>query len=405
MRQSQRRHVRKPVVVERPASYRHRIVAALGAAQTLAWASSYYLIAVVATPMARSFHVGETAIYVAFSSALVVTAFLGPRVGRLIDANGGRNVLATSSAFFAAGLAILGMAQSLKMLWVGWIVIGIGMTTGLYEAAFATVGGILGADARPAITGITLIAGFASTVGWTLTSWGNAQWGWRQSCLIWAATHLVMGLPLNLFGLPKYRAGANVVGERRPRLDALVDRRMWILAIAFAATSLVSTGMATQLPRLLQLGGATAGSATAAVALLGPAQVGARVLEAAWARHIGPVVAAGVAIVLHPVGVLLFLLGGVGYAVPLSVLHGAGNGMLTIAKGAVPMSVFGPNDYGYRLAVIGAPGRLCQAGAPVAFSLLIDRWGTGALLLSSGAYLTAALCLWTVRASKSISTR
>ena len=108
----------------------------------------------------------------AFSASLVISALLGPRVGRQIDLVGGRSVLSMSNLMLAAGLALLGFAYSIPVLVVAWLLLGIGMGAGLYDAAFAALGRIYGDAARRSITGITLIAGFASTVGWPLTALG-----------------------------------------------------------------------------------------------------------------------------------------------------------------------------------------------------------------------------------------
>ena len=162
------------------------MIAALGTAQTLAWASSYYLIAILAPAMARDTGSSQTGVFAAFSASLLVSAVLGPRVGRTIDRFGGREVLGVSNLLFAAGLGLLAITHSLPMLWLGWLVIGAAMGLGLYDAAFATLGRMYGTTARSAITGITLIAGFASTVGWPLTAWGEVALGWRGTCAAWA---------------------------------------------------------------------------------------------------------------------------------------------------------------------------------------------------------------------------
>jgi MFS family permease len=162
-------------------SGRLRIIASLGISQTLAWASSYYLAAIVADPIARELGVGTTTIFGAFSASLLVSALLGPRVGRNIDRFGGREVLAVSNLLFAAGLCLMGFAQGQPAIWLAWMFLGAGMGLGLYDAAFATLGRIYGENARSAITGITLIAGLASTVGWPLTAWGSC--GQRERSL------------------------------------------------------------------------------------------------------------------------------------------------------------------------------------------------------------------------------
>src|SRR5687768_10557366 len=155
--------------------------------------------------MAAELGIGTVWVFVGFSAGLLLAAALGPGAGRLIDVFGGRQVLASSSLVFAAGLALLGSASGPVTLFIGWLVIGAGMSAGLYEAAFATLARIYGADARRSITGITLIAGFASTVCWPLSAYMEATLGWRGACYVWAAAHVLIGLPLNLF-LPAARA-------------------------------------------------------------------------------------------------------------------------------------------------------------------------------------------------------
>ncbi len=145
-------------------------MALLGTAQILAWASSQYLPAVLAAPMARSLGLGEPTVFAAFSVALGVAALTGPWAGRAIDRLGGRPVLMVSNVVFALGLAVLGLSADVWMLFAGWMLLGLGMGCGLYEAAFSTLVRLYGPQARNAITGVTLFGGFASTVGWPLSA-------------------------------------------------------------------------------------------------------------------------------------------------------------------------------------------------------------------------------------------
>ncbi len=145
----------------------------------MAWASSYYLAAILAAPMAMSIGVSPPWVFGAFSGALLLSAALGPWAGRAIDRRGGRPVLVASSLVFATGLVLLAAAPTFAVLCLGWAVLGVGMALGLYDAAFATLAGLYGRHARGPITGITLIAGFASTVGWLCSD--NQDGCWRQS--------------------------------------------------------------------------------------------------------------------------------------------------------------------------------------------------------------------------------
>src|SRR5476651_2529802 len=110
------------------------IILALGTTQTLAWASSYYLPAILADPIGRNLGVSSNWIFAAFSASLVIAAQLGPRVGRRIDLVGGRSVLSISNLTLAAGLVLLGLSHSLPLLVTAWLLLGVGMGLGLYDA-------------------------------------------------------------------------------------------------------------------------------------------------------------------------------------------------------------------------------------------------------------------------------
>ena len=379
---------------------RHWVVVRLGTAQTLAWASSYYLPALLAQPMARDLGVGTSTIFAAFSLALVVSALLGPLAGHAIDRHGGRPVLLGTNLLFAAGLGALALAQGPVGLFAAWALIGIAMGSGLYEAAFATLVRLYGQGARGAITGITLLAGFASTVGWPLTAWMEATWDWRGACAGWAALHLLLGLPLNAW-LPRARLRPAPPAPAPPDLatppEAPVPharRTALLLSFVFAATWFTSTAMAAHLPRLLQAQGLPLQAAVAAAALVGPAQVAARLLEFGLLRRMHPLASARLAALAHPTGALLLAWAGGAGSVAFTLLHGAGNGILTIAKGTLPLVLFGSLGYGLRQGMLMVPARVAQAFAPLLFGLLLDHWGTASVAATALLGVACALALW-----------
>lgn len=374
------------------------VVAALGTAQTIAWASTYYLPAVLATPMARDLAVSPVWVFGGFSLAMVVSAMIGPTAGRLIDTLGGRRILAGTNLVFASGLLLLASCRDTTGLLVAWIVIGLGMGAGLYEAAFATLAGVYGVAARSPITGITLIAGFASTVGWPLSALMEAQFGWRGACVGWAVLHLALALPLNLLlpagsaAVTKPTGGEPTDPASQPRTRTLV-----LLAFVFAATWFSSTAMAAHLPRLLEAAGASTAMAITAGALIGPAQVAARIAEYGLLQRLHPLISARLAAAAHPLGAgILVLFGGPAAAV-FAILHGAGNGVLTIAKGTLPLALFGPLGYGHRLGLLNAPARVLQAFAPLLFGYALERFGVQSVWLTAGLSLLALAALLAIR--------
>jgi MFS family permease len=376
------------------------VVARLGTTQTLAWASSYYLPALLAAPMAAELGMAEAQVFAAFTLALVISALVGPRAGRAIDELGGRTVLLATNGLFALGLASLGLAQADWQVWLAWALIGVAMGSGLYDAAFATLVRLYPVRARNAITGITLVAGFASTVGWPLTAWGIDALGWRGTCLGWAALHLLLGLPLHL-GLP--RSPVEAAPSPEPAVDkdgvAVPARQPPGLGMAmaisavFAITWFTSTAMAAHLPRLLEAQGLTPAAALGVAMLVGPAQVAGRLLEFGLLRRVHPLLSTRLAAAAHPLGVATLAVVGPAGAWAFAGLHGAGNGILTIAKGTLPLVVFGAAGYGQRQGWLMAPARLAQAVAPLLFGLAMVHWGARALWLTAGLGLVALVLL------------
>jgi MFS family permease len=375
------------------------VVIPLGITQTIAWASSYYLPAILARPIAADLDVPPSVIYGALTFALVIAGLLGPRVGHAIDRLGGRELLCVSNLFFVAGLIVLGAAHGLVALGVAWLFLGIGMGLGLYEAAFATLTRFYGTEARSAITGITLIAGFASTVGWPITTLIDAHYGWRSACLFWALVHVLLALPLN-FWLPRLSAshalGAATDVTGLPD-KATETRAMILIAYVFAATGFVSVGLSAMLPALMQQLGATPAAALLSATLVGPAQVLARIIEASLLRRMHPLTSTRLATVMHPIGAALIAVGGPIIAPAFTILYGAGNGILTIARGTLPLAVFGPVGFGRRVGVLAVPARVSGAIAPLVLGLLMQSFGANVLWISAALSISAFAALYLMR--------
>ena len=258
---------------------------------------------------------------------------------------------------------------------------------------------LYGRAARNVITGITLIAGFASTVGWPLTAWLEAGLGWRGACLAWAAIHLAVALPLNAW-LP--RAGAPGGHDAAPTPgtgseEPVCARPRWtaaVLGFVFGVAWFVSTAMAAHLPGLLVAAGTSLAAAAAIGGLVGPAQVAGRLLEFGVLRRWHPLLSARLAALAHPLGAMLLLGLGAPAAAAFALLHGAGNGILTIAKGTLPLAFFGARGYGARQGGIMLAARVGQAFAPLLFGLAIERFGADALWLSSALGLAVLAALF-----------
>lgn len=376
---------------------RTMVVAALGTSQTLAWGSSYYLPAILAAPIGTTLGLSRAWVFAAFSASLMMAALAGPRIGRAVDRRGGRGILVLSNIVLAAGLIALAGVVGPISLFAAWLVIGLGMALGLYDAAFATLTALYGREARTPITGITLVAGFASTVSWPLTAALTQGIGWRGACLVWAALNLVIGLPLNRLVLPLPPEGSRAARVADVPVGWTPRREMVLLAFVFSAAWYVAGAMGAHLPGLLERSGATPLQAIGAAALLGPAQVAARVAEFFVLRRAHPLLSARAALMLHPLGAALLTVAGAPAAAAFVVLHGAGNGLVTIARGTLPLALMGPHGYGARTGLLAAPARIAQALAPVTFGFLLEVMGARSVIVSGAVCVAAFVALMSLR--------
>jgi Major Facilitator Superfamily len=378
------------------------VILTLGTTETIAWASSYYLPAILARPIAADLGLSPTYVFGALTAALIFSGLIGPRVGHVIDTVGGRGVHCISNLVLAGGLAALAAATGPISLGAAWLVLGIGMGMGLYDAAFATLTRLYGVAARKPITGITLIAGFASTVGWPISAYLDAHYGWRIACLVWAATHLLVALPLNLT-LPRVptlpvtpkATEDEAAGKLRVPTAVEAKRERWAMAAVayfFAATGFVSAGISTVLPTMLSQMGASAAAAILAGTLVGPSQVAARLVEAGWLSRYHPLVSTEFATIMAPLGVVALVFGGPAFGPLFAIFYGAGNGILTISRGTLPLALFGPEGFGRRVGLLSLPARGTAAVAPLIMGLLVE-YGTVALWASAIASLSALLAL------------
>jgi MFS family permease len=372
------------------------VVTVLGALQIPAWGSSFYLLAVLAKPITADTGLAYDRVMGGLALGLLVAGVVSPRVGRAIARYGGRVVMPCGVVLLAAGLALIGTAQNFTVYLAGWAITGAGMGAGLYDSAFATLGALYGQSARSAITAVTLLGGFASTVCWPLSAYLVEHLGWRDACLTYAAWHLCVGLPLYLIVIPTLRRdGAAGASETTTPAAALLPNERPVFVVLAAVLTLAAAILSligSQLVTLLQGAGLPLAQAVTLGMIIGPMQVGARLIEMLAGSRYHPIWTMVASAVTVFCGVTLLFAGPVTFWLAIA-LYAGGNGIGSIAKGTLPMALFGPARYPVLVGKLALPILCAMALSPYLGALALQFGGVKATIacVSALALINVAL--------------
>lgn len=380
-----------------------RVVLMLGITQIIGFGTVYYAFGVMVAPMGAELGVSVTWAYGALSLALLAGSLIAPLAGRLVDRHGARVMMAAGSVGTALAFGLQSQISGGGGLFAALLVMQLISPLVLYDAAFAALAQAVGsARARRAITLMTLLGGFASTLFWPLTLALVQGWGWRETCLVFAVLHVAVCLPLHL-GLPKY-AGRDVSIEATPPRhaplpQALHRRAMLALSVGLALSWTVFVAFSAQWVPALTALGLTEAAAVWAGALMGPSQVLARVLDMALLGHRHPMITGLVAMAALVLAFGLLALAPVSLATVavFAVLFGAGQGLGTMVRGTAPLALFGLVGYAARLGRLASLRLVISAAAPFAMAVTIALAGPQATVLMAGAVSALALlAFWMV---------
>lgn len=383
---------------------RWRAILILGVSQILAWGAIYYTPVLIAPLIAKERGWSLTFTMGGFSIGLLAAGLSSPFVGRIIDRYGGHAVMPAGSLLGAAGLLGVVYASDPVLYLAVWIVLGAAMAASLYDPAFATLARIFGTDARRAITLLTFIGGFASTVSWPATLFLIEAIGWRGAYGLYAALLALLAAPLLAFALPREHAAAKVLPEGPlPKRSKHIPPTGWpflLVAIAFALYTFIPSALLAHMLAIFTRFGIEPATVVLIGALFGPAQVTARFLEFTFARKLHPLVIArfAVALLIFAFGAFAFLGVSAAAAAVFVILLGTTNGLMTIARGTVLLALFGAAGYGRLLGRIARPSQFMQAAGPLVLAYVAERFSDqAALALIATFALAALLCFAAIR--------
>ncbi|MCV9934851.1 MFS transporter [Boseaceae bacterium BT-24-1] len=364
----------------------HALIVALGVTQVVGYGCLYYAFAVLAPGITASLGWAPEWTYGGFAIGLLFGGLVAPAAGRLIDQYGTRLVMTIGSAL--AGLSLLALAEARgPASYIGaMIALEAVSALVLYDAAFTALTQAHGPGARRAISQLTLIGGFASTLFWPLTTALLNNFDWRDIYRIYAVLQFTLCVPLHWLLLPGPSRSAPKVAQATDSsapsaegyLEGEARRNAFVLlALAFSLQGFVVSAMSVHMLTMLQGLGLSAAVAVGIGAMVGPSQVAGRLAEMLFGTSLDPVTTAWTSAALMPIGFALLMIGGTTATLAglFAIAYGISMGLSSIVRGTVPLKLFGPAGYGAMLGKLSAPGLIVKAAAPLLFAILIERAG------------------------------
>jgi MFS family permease len=360
------------------------VITALGITQIIGWGTTYYALGALSIDIAADRGWSKLLIFGAFSAALLISGLISRAAGRAIDKYGGRRVMAMGSGLAALGCLILSLASQPWIYIAGWLVLGPAMRLILYDAAFPSLAQVAGEKSRRSISYLTLFGGLASTVFWPVSHFLSAEIGWQNTFLVYGLLHLAVCVPLHLWVLERSDEPQSTANQEAPQpasgpFLAGTDRSRAMIAFAsvLALNGVVFSSISAHVVPLFEGLGFTAASAVTLAALIGPSQVASRIGDILAGHHVKTMTLGLIAVGLLPAALIIFAGGGFALwaALFFALLYGMSNGLMSIIKGIIPLSLFGRQGYGLVIGTLTTPQLILNAIAPTLFAFVLDRGG------------------------------
>ncbi|MDP9319580.1 MAG: MFS transporter [Chloroflexota bacterium] len=372
--------------------YGWTLVLVLGITETVSWGVLYYAFSALIAPTTAEMGWSRAAISGAFSLALVLSGISGLFVGRWLDEQGPRLLMTTGSVVAVALVVAWSQVRDLLVFYLVWALIGVTMATVLYGPALATITVWFRRRRAAALTALTLMAGFASTIFVPLTAWLVSVQGWRAALVTLAVILAVVtivphalflrrrpaDLGLGVDGDPAVAAGG---APHPPELSASLREALrqptfrWI-ALAFGLYAL-GVGVPVHLVAYLGDHGYPLAFAAGATGAIGAAQVFGRVFFAPLEGRLSPRTMSVLIYAGQPLALLVLLLVPSAVGVVLFVvIFGAARGMETLVRSTLTAGLYGPARFASIYAALTLFMTVTQAIAPVSLGAVYDAVGS-----------------------------
>ncbi|OWV74882.1 MFS transporter [Rhizobium sp. R339] len=383
-----------------PKFFRHRsaqTVIVLAVTQLIGWGTTFDMLGVMGRIVAPDLGLPNEVAFAGLTIMMTVSAIAGPATGRWLGRYGAARVLSAASLIFALGLLLLAAASGIVLYAAGWIVIGLGGALGLSAPAYTAVVEREGLNGKRVIAILMLFTGLSSAIFWPILSLLNEAIGWRLTFVVCAALQFFICLPLHLFALPKPSAThvEGAAAEIAPvPLSKTAQRKAFLLiAAATTITTFITFGISPSLLEIFRQSGASPAFALQLGSARGILGISARFLDMLLGRRGNPMLSAAMGIGMMASSFLIMLAASPSTPLLISfiLLYGFGAGVMTVARALLPLALFSPREFGLQSARLSLPQNLANAIAPVIFTAILDRAGTGPALATAA--VLAALSL------------
>lgn len=358
---------------------RLRAVPILGLIQILGWGSTYYAPALVAPQIAAEKGWSLTFSISGLTIGMAVGGLCSPLSTRLVQKWGGHIAIAGGALIAAAGLVALTIVDRQLTFVLAWIWLGLAMSLVLSDPSYVAMSQIFPGQARRPMVFISLIAGLAGSISWALTYLLMQLGSWRTPLLFYAAAFAFVAAPLLVFVLPRPARGSQTqsviaVGEAEA-ISAPSGRPLWTQFAGFAAYAFTISAILAHFIPMIERGGIQASTAVGIAMLLGPMQLAVRFFELLAKRRPHPLFMTRFAVMTFAAAFAMLLIFGISIltAVVFAVLMGVANGVMTIARGVLPLAIFGQEGYPKAAGILAAANLGAQALGPLVLAIVIER--------------------------------
>ncbi len=353
----------------------------LGVTQNIGYGTLYYSFSILAPDMAAHFALSPEWIFGALSVALLIGGLTAPWLGKLFDRLGAGRVMTIGSGVAAAALVACAYSPGQASYTIALIAVEVAANLVQYGAAFALLVQLRPEVASRSITYLTLIAGFASTMFWPITTALHNVMSWQQVYLVFAGLNLLVCLPIHAWLANGASPGKGMAPKASAPIEGVLPAEQrktgFVLMVSgFSLMSLVSSAVLVHMVPLLS--GLGLGATAAIVGtLFGPSQVASRLINMVFGKNVNATHLALIAALLIPGGVIILVVSAPSVlgAMAFAVIFGMGNGLLSIVTGSLPLHLFGSKGYGQLQGKMMAARLILSALAPFVLALAMSGIG------------------------------